>query len=233
MSQTPIEQAHIASAVSFELAKVERPDIRTRVVSHLLNIHEDLANAVADKLGLADLPEPADAAVRCREDLDPSPALSILENGPDRFEGRKLGILLSDGADSKLLAALQKAIEKAGGTVEIVAPRIGGATLDDGTIIEAKQAIEGGPSVLYDAVAILVSPDGAEELATKPAARQFVADAFAHCKFIAHNADAAPLLAKGGIDAPDDGVIELSTAKTIAEFVEALGELRYWEREPA
>jgi catalase len=233
VSQTATEQTHIANALSFELAKVERPDIRARMVSHLRNIHADLASAVADKLGLPSLPKPADAAVRTREDLKPSPALSILENGPQRFEGRKLGILICDGVDAKLLAALQSAIAKAGGTVEIVAPRVGGATADDDTHIEAKQAIEGAPSVLYDAVAILVSPEGAERLAAMPAARQFVADAFAHCKFIAHNADAAPLLAKGGIEAPDEGVFELSNAKSVAEFVEALGALRFWEREAA
>lgn len=114
-----------------------------------------------------------------------------------------------------------------------MAPRIGGITADNGTLIEAKQAIEGGPSVLYDAVAILVSPEGAKELAAIPAARQFVADAFAHCKFIAHNPDAAALLAKGGIETPDDGVVELSNGKSVTQFVEALGALRFWEREPA
>ncbi len=233
ISQTPIEQTHIAKALSFELAKVERPDIRERIVSHLRNIHEDLAKAVAEKLGLGNLPKPAEAALKTRQDLKPSPALSILENGPGRFEGRKLGILISDGVDSKLLAALQRAIEKAGGAIEIVAPRVSGATADDDTLIEAKQAIEGAPSVLYDAVAIFVSPEGAEELAAMPAARQFVADAFAHCKYIAHNADAAPLLAKGGIDAPDEGVFELSNAKSVTGFIEALGALRFWEREAA
>ncbi|MFO0992938.1 MAG: catalase [Hyphomicrobiales bacterium] len=233
VSQTPTEQTHIAEALSFELAKVERPDIRARVVSHLRNIHDDLANAVASKLGLASLPKPADAAVRCLQNLKPSPALSILENGPGRFEGRKLGMLVSDGVDSKLLAALQKAIEKAGGSVEIVAPRVGGVKGDDGALIEAKQAIEGGPSVLYDAVAILVSPEGAEQLAADPAARQFVADAFAHCKFIAHTVGAEALLSKGGVDTPDDGVIELTGGKSVAQFLEAIGKLRYWERKAA
>jgi catalase len=43
ISQTPTEQTHIVSALVFELSKVERPDIRSRVVSHLLNIDNDLA----------------------------------------------------------------------------------------------------------------------------------------------------------------------------------------------
>src|SRR5436190_11597313 len=37
-SQTPVEQEHIAAALTFELSKVKTPVIRERMVSHLLNI---------------------------------------------------------------------------------------------------------------------------------------------------------------------------------------------------
>ena len=107
ISQTMGEQAHIAAALTFELSKVKTPAIRERMVSHLLNIDETLANKVAGKLGLQKMPKPADAAVPTRQDLDPSPALSIVENGPERFEGRKLGILVTDGTDAGLLKALK------------------------------------------------------------------------------------------------------------------------------
>ncbi|TIW97972.1 MAG: catalase, partial [Mesorhizobium sp.] len=75
-SQTPTEQRHIAMALTFELAKVETPAIRERMIAHLLNIDEGLATTVADKLGITDLPKAADAAVAPRTDLQPSPALS-------------------------------------------------------------------------------------------------------------------------------------------------------------
>ena len=52
LSQTDIEQNHIAAALTFELSKVERLQIRTRVVSHLLNIDPGLAKQVADGLRL-------------------------------------------------------------------------------------------------------------------------------------------------------------------------------------
>ena len=52
------------------------------------------------------MPKPADAAMPTRQDLEPSPVLSIIENGPQRFEGRKLGILVTDGTDAALLKAL-------------------------------------------------------------------------------------------------------------------------------
>ena len=68
------------------------------------------------------MPKPADAAMPTRQDLDPSPKLSIVENGPQRFEGRKLGILVTDGTDAAILKALKAALGKEGATFEIIAP---------------------------------------------------------------------------------------------------------------
>ena len=52
-SMSPIEREHITTAFSFELAKVNRPEIRTRVLEQMLaNIDGELASAVAANLGL-------------------------------------------------------------------------------------------------------------------------------------------------------------------------------------
>ncbi|MCF2523429.1 catalase [Bradyrhizobium sp. G127] len=232
ISQTEIEQNHIAAALTFELSKCKLPVIRERVVSHLLNIDDRLAHTVADNLGLPKMPKPADAAVPTRQDLPPSPALSIVENGPQRFEGRKLGILVTDGTDAALLKAVQNALKKAGASWELIAPKIGGITASDKSHIPADQKIDGGPSVLYDAVALLPSEAGMADLLNEATARDFVADAFSHCKFIGYVAAAQPLFAKAGIDDMDDGCIALSGAKDVKGFIETLGNLRLWDREP-
>ena len=78
ISQTPVEQTHIADAFIFELSKVKTLAIRARMVSHLLNIDEGLADKVIDGLRLEEMPKPADAARPTRTDLPASPALSIL-----------------------------------------------------------------------------------------------------------------------------------------------------------
>lgn len=85
--------------------------------------------------------------------------------------------------------------------------------------------------MLYDAVAIIAGPEGAERLVKESAARDFVADAFAHCKFIAHVEAAQPLLDKAGIE-PDEGVMALGSAASIADFVESCRKLRLRAREP-
>ena len=231
LSQTEVEQGHIASAFTFELSKVETAAIRARMVSHLLNVNEDLARTVADGLRLKLMPKAADAAMPTKE-LEPSPKLSILLNGPESFKGRKLGVLVTDGVDLGLLKALYSALEAEGALIEIISPKVGGVEASDGTWVEGKQMLGGGPSVLYDAVAVLVSPDGSAPLAKEAAAKDFVYDAFAHCKFIAYSADAMPLFEKAGV-APDidAGCIELGGEEDATRFVEMCRELRFWDRE--
>ncbi len=231
VSQTPIEQKHIADALVFELSKVERPDIRSRVVSHLLNIDAGLANTVADGLGLP-IPDPAIAARKTITDLPPSDRLSIVKNGPGSFKGRKLGLLLTDGADAAIFAALIDAVDAEGAVYEIVAPKIGGVILSDGTTVAAKHKIDGGPSVLFDAVAILVSAEGAALLSLDAAAKDFVTDAFAHCKYIGISAAAEAIFAKAGIaDDLDEACLPLVKAADAKTFIAAARALRYWPRE--
>lgn len=234
ISQTMGEQNHIAAALTFELSKVKIPAIRERMVSHLLNIDETLANNVAAKLGLKKMPKPADAAVPTRQDLAPSPALSIAENGPRRFEGRKVGILVTDGCDVAVLKALTAALGKAGADHEIIAPKVTGVEASDGSWITADQMIDGGPSVLYDAVALLPAQDAMGDILQESAARDFVADAFAHCKFIGYVEEALPLFAKAGIAEEDfdEGCVEIGNAKDARSFIDSLTKLRVWGREP-
>ena len=104
-------------------------------------------------------------------------------------------------------------------------------TLDDGTILAAQQMLGGGPSVLYDAVAILVSTDGATVLAAHPAAKDFVTDAHAHCKIIGHIDAAQPLLDATGLTALiDAGYVQVANRKGANAFLDVCRAGRYWAR---
>ncbi|MGW0053250.1 catalase [Nocardia nova] len=230
VSQTSIEQRHIVEAFVFELSKCDRVEIRARVVAALRNVHEDLATAVADGLGLAELPEPARCAREPITDLAPSPALSIVRNGPDSIAGRKIGVLVTDGVDAEALAEVREAVQAEKAILEIVAPKVGGVTTEDGKTVEADQKIDGGPSVLYDAVVILASEAGAAELTTVPPARDFVSDAYAHGKFIAHRNAGALFAAAGLTGELDAGVMDLAAGASVADFLGRCREVRYWAR---
>ncbi|MEZ2128944.1 MULTISPECIES: catalase [unclassified Sinorhizobium] len=222
-SQTPSEQAHIASSFVFELSKVNLEQVPPRMVGNLLNVDEDLARRVADGLGI-DLPNKNPAA---REPIDmaPSPALSIHKNMKETIEGRKIGILVADGSDAKALKALVGEIGKAGGTPFVVAPKVGKAKLSDGKVTRADGQLLGSPSQIFDAVAVLLSDEGCKMLLKEGAAVQWIMDAFGHLKAIGFTDAARPLLQKAGVE-PDEGVVALNGG-----FVTAAGK-RYWAREP-
>jgi len=230
ISQTPIEQAHMADALAFELSKVETVRIRQKIVAHLLNIDQELAKKVADMLGIHPLPKAEEPAVPTRQDLAPSDKLSILKNGPTSFKGRKLGILATNGVDAKVIADLQATLATEGAIAEVVAPHAGELTDSEGKAVKIHQKIQGGPSVLYDAVAILAGAHGSA-LADIPAAVNFVSDAFNHNKFIGYDKGAMKVLDKAGItDVLDDGCFALSDSQSITAFIESCRTLRHWQR---
>ena len=227
-SQLPIEQAHIASALTFELAKVETKAIRTRVLGHLELIDGDLAAKVEDGLGMSGEADTIQPVVPIR-DLSPSPALSILAKAPVTLEGRKVGALIADGFDSALLARLRTAAQKAGAMFEVVAPKVGATRAADGSEHAADHMISGGPSVIFDAVAVIPGEESAALLAETPAAVDWVRDAFHHCKVIAVSATAKPLLDAARVQA-DEGIIDLGR-KGVSQFIETAKRGRIWTRE--
>ncbi len=233
ISQNATEQKHVGDALVFELSKVEHEDIRVRMLSHLLNIDDKLAETVKQGLGIERMPQAADAAMPTRTDLKSSPKLSLLNNGPETFRGRKIGVLMTDGADAGMFKALQTAAGKEGVSLEVVAPTVGGVKDSESKKIAARQKVDGGPSVLYDAVAIITSEKGAQMLAADATAKDFVNDAFAHCKFLAYVPEVLPLLEAAGIDEMlDGGCIRLVNQEAVKGFIKSCRAVRYWGREP-
>lgn len=104
ISQTETEQDHVAATHNtFELSKSEHERIRLRMLSHLMNVHDDLADAVAEGLGVKEMPEAATPVCKPIADLFMSDGLSILKTGSNGFAGRKPGLFLSDGTDANLV----------------------------------------------------------------------------------------------------------------------------------
>ncbi|MEO8522469.1 MAG: catalase HPII, partial [Acidobacteriota bacterium] len=82
------------------------------------------------------------------------------------------------------------------------------------------------PSVLFDAVALVLSEEAGRMLAGEAAAVQFVMDAFGHLKAIGHTPGAKALLDRAGVLA-DAGVV----AADAKGFVKAAAR-RFFDREP-
>ena len=225
LSQTAYEQAHIASAFVFELSKVEHLHIRQAMVGHLRHIEEDLANLVASGLGFDKMPDAPLAAAPIQE-LTPSPALQIIGKMRATLAGRVIGILMADGSDGAVIKKMRAAATDAGASVKIIAPKIGGAKLADGSLLTVDGQLAGTPSVLFDAVAVILCEEGAMTLSMESAAIDFVRDAFGHLKAIAVDKGGQALLSAANVT-PDAGVVD---ACDMDAFI-AAAMTRQWARE--
>jgi catalase len=225
LSQTAYEQAHIASALVFELSKVEHGHVCEVMVGHLRHIDENLASRVAAGLGFDKMPAAPAAAAPVLE-MTPSPALQTIGKMKATLMGRAIGVLIADGSDGVAIRKIRKAATAAGATVKIIAPKVAGAKLADGSMLAADGQLAGTPSVLFDAVAVILSDEGAKALSTESAAIDFVRDAFGHLKAIAADEGGQALLRAANV-AQDAGVVD---AKDKGAFI-AAAKTRQWDRE--
>ncbi len=223
-SQSGLEQAHMASALVFELSKVATAHVRVAIVGHLRNIDEALATRVADGLGMQTLPDAPPSAAPVL-DLALSPALRIIDRMQDTLKGRCIGILVAPDSDAKSVAAIRSAAVKAGARVKIVAPKLS-VVLSDGKRLDADGQLAGTPSTVFDAVASVLSLAEAEKLAKDSAATDWFRDAFGHLKAIAACKGTHVILKAAGIK-PDRGVVP---PEEIDAFL-TLARTRQWARE--
>jgi len=225
LSQTVYEQAHIASALVFELSKVEHMHVREAMVAHLRHIDEDLAKRVATGLAFDKMPKAPVTATPVQK-MKPSPALQLIGKMKDTLEGRAIGILITNGSDGAVIKKIKKAATDVGATVKIVAPKVGGVQLSDGSLLVADGQLAGTPSVLFDAVAIILSDQGVKILSKESAAIDFVRDAFGHLKAIAVDKGGQALLKIANVG-QDAGVVDANDKEA---FI-AAAKTRQWDRE--
>lgn len=188
-----------------------------------------LAKSVATGLRLSEMPSAAKAARPTLMDLKPLASLSIIKNGPKNFAGRTVGILITDGVDSDILGGLVNALKQEKAAFKLIAPQVGGVKASNGKIIPADEKIGGGPSVLFDAIALLPSKEGVDSLSKDPAVRDFVADALSHRKFVAYLTHVEGLLEKAGVDTSNRSqLVLLDQVESAKSFVTQCRDLRRW-----
>lgn len=105
----------------------------------------------------------------------------------------------------------------------LVAPKVGEMKVKGGKLAADGQ-LAGSPSVIFDAVAMVLMPEQVEKLKKDAAAKAWVSDAYAHLKAIGHCPGSKALLDHCHIEA-DEGVVKNE------DFVAAASK-RYWDREP-
>ena len=162
-------------------------------------------------------------------DMDPSPALRLCGKYPPTLAGRKVGVLLGDGFDPGLFAALAKAVADAGAVCVAIALKVAGAKDAIGKLHPADTSLAGTPSCLLDAVVLLCGAEGEAALSNDADARQFAADARRHLKAIGHSGISA--LAESLRLKNEEGVYPLDGGRAaIGRFVASAAAGKVWSR---
>lgn len=242
-SQSEWEKAHIAAAFRFELSKVTVPAIRERMVASLLNVSPQLAEAVAEGLGMA-LPKPLPRVLKnpAKPEITLSPPLSLLALPGERgVRTRQVAILIANGVEGKSVAAVRSALLDAGAVPRLVAPRVGAAVSAQHEEMTADASLENAPSVLFDAVVLPDGEEAVEALLRDGRTLEFVKDQYRHCKTILAMGASRAVLARAGIKSTlpsgvaDPGLLLVDAADDVstaaASFIEALAAHRHTARD--
>ena len=161
-SQTPVEQQHIINAFRFELSKVQVPAIRERMVSGLMNVSDELAEAVAEGLGITEMPAPMPKVLQktVRPEVSESKPLSLFARPGDvGIQTRRIAMLVADGVDGEQAQSIAERIRSEGAVPVFVAPKLGAVAVSGGKPLQADASLEVAPSVVFDAVVICDGED--------------------------------------------------------------------------
>jgi catalase len=257
-SQSEPEKNHIIDALSFELGKVGIIAIRERMLRILSYIDTGLASAVAYALGLhipkneeellnQDIPADADPQryqpIIKEPSLAASEALSMANTIKDTIRTRQVAILAADGVDGASLNTVMTALLDEGAVVEIIAPRQGVVISENDEQIPVDKSLLTAASVCYDAVYVPGGTNSVATLAAEADAVHFLNEAFKHCKAIAADEAALQVLEatyfskKLPEDFSDETVlseglvISSDPGKLSGQFIKAIAQHRFWERE--
>ncbi len=244
-SLSKVEQDHVADAYIFELGKCMHEAIQLRMLWLVNEIDEALAQKVAAGLGLkvpATIAQPINQAIGADADvakqqpgkkkiyLDASPVLSQANTKFNTIATRQIAVLAADGVDAAALEKMQKALEKQGAVVKIIAPFGGQISAAKGKkAFKVFASIKTTESVLYDALYIPGGEASVNALLGEAKFIKFVNETFKHCKAIAVEGEGKKLLdASFAKKYVKDKAIFVNAAP--ADFINAIKKHRNWDR---
>jgi catalase len=222
-SLSPIEQAHVVEAFTFELGKVYEQAIKERELHVLANVDTDLCEQVAASLGLA-APKGKPA-----QDVPISAALVQVLAEPGPIDGRKIGIIADAGSDLAGIAALIKAVQGLGVTALVIAP-VGGVLKAGRRKVTVDRTLATARSIEFDALVVAGGTTPSHDIKLVV----LLQEAFRHCKALAAWGDGASVLKVARISVRDPGVVvsESVDKAFTAQLAAALGLHRVWDRAP-
>ncbi|MCM3638063.1 catalase [Sporosarcina luteola] len=221
-SLTPVEKQHTIEGFSYQLGKVKSESVRQQNVDLLVNVDRELANIIADNIGV-NRPSGTNVTV--------STKFSSLsqESTPKYAYSLKVGVLIGNGFNSSEVTSALRALQEAGTFVVIISETLGTVTGDDGTKLKVDETFLTFSPYLLDSIYV-VGGSHRNQAKFNYEVTYFTQVAYKHYKPIGIASTGQSFM-----QATDDnnlaGVVFAANNPNFGEdFVTAIAQQRFWNR---
>ncbi|MFA8438811.1 catalase [Pueribacillus sp. YX66] len=147
-SLTPVEKQHTIEAFSYQLGKVRSESVRQQNVNLLVNVDKNLANIVADNIGV-NRPTGTHVPVSTKY-----PSLSQTST-PKYAYTQKVGVLIDDGFNGREVTNVLNFLRQSGVFVVIISSTLGSVTGNDGTKLKVDETFITTSPYLVDSLYVV------------------------------------------------------------------------------
>ncbi|KPH14820.1 catalase [Chryseobacterium sp. ERMR1:04] len=249
-SQSEPEKTHLQNALIFELSKVTIPEIRERMVGQLAFVDKNLAQSVADKIGVEvktllqpnqSIPADTDSSALQSEEsegkITSSEALSMKNTVKDTIESRVIGFMMTGGVNASATDELKKELENKGAVVQIISENTSPVIASDGQQFIPDHSLSTTSSVCFDALYVCPGDESVNGLIKSGNLNMtvdFINETYRHCKAIYFGDGSEPIISLSDIAKKkhtDPAIITYKDSDTHQRFIAAIANHRAWEFE--
>ncbi|MBM7599494.1 catalase [Virgibacillus halotolerans] len=221
-SLTPVEKQHTIEGLSYQVGSVKSESVRQQVVDILVNVDKEMANIVADNVGV-DRPSGSNVPVSTSY-----PSLSQ-SNTPKYAYTQKVGILIGDGFNGNEVTKVLNLLQQYGVFVVIVSETLGTVTGTDGTELKVDETFLTTSPYLLDSLYV-VGGNPKNEAKFKSDINTFIRVAYEHYKPIGVATTARPYFQALGVSNSPGVIFSSNNPNFGEEFVSAIAQQRFWNR---
>ena len=221
-SLSPVEKQHTIEGFSYQLGKVESASVRQQNVDLLVNVDQQLANTVADNIGVQ---RPSGSHVPV--DIN-YPSLSQ-KTTPKYAATLKVGVLIGDRFNTQEVTSVLHTLQENGVFYTIISDTLGTVRGHDGTNLEVDETFITSSPHLVDALYV-VGGSSNNEQKFRYHMNKFVRVAYEHYKPIGIATTGEPFLQTTENNNLEGVFFSRNQPNFANEFIEGICQMRFWSR---
>lgn len=221
-SLTPVEKQHTIDGLSYQVGSVKRDFVRQQVVDILVNVDKELANIIADNIGVN---RPSGTNVPVSTSY---PSLSQA-NTPKYAYTQKVGVLIGDGFNSNEVNNVLNTLERYGVFVVIISETLGTVTGSDGSELKVDETFLTSSPYLVDSLYV-VGGSANNQRKFNVDVTEFVHVAYRHYKPIGVATTGESFIQSSAGNNLAGVVFAANNANFGEDFVSAIAQMRFWNR---